>query len=107
MLNSDEIKARGLIPEGFHQECLRNAGYDLRIGTLISRDEKNTSKCQKDVVDLAPQGIAAAISKEIIKLPLDVCAYVSVKTSLCRDGVLAINIGIIDPGWTARFLRFF
>jgi deoxycytidine triphosphate deaminase len=52
-----------------------------------------------DEIGIEPQGIIAVISEEIVKLPADVCAYGSVKTSLCRDGVLAINIGIIDPGW--------
>jgi deoxycytidine triphosphate deaminase len=99
MLNRDEITARGLINEGFEERCLKDAGYDLQIDTVISQDEKGISKAHKSSVDLDPQGIVAVISKERVKLPLDVCAYASVKTSLCREGVLAINIGIVDPGW--------
>ena len=100
MLNREEIEGLGLISENFEKACLRNAGYDLRIESLISKapgDEKMRSA--KDEVWIEPQGIVAVVSKETIKLPKNICAYASVKTSLCRDGILAINIGIIDPGW--------
>lgn len=99
MLNRDEITARGLIAEEFDANCLHDAGYDLRIEMIISRNDEGKANCCGDAVDVLPQGIVAVTSKERVKLPLNVCAYASVKTSLCRDGILAINIGIIDPGW--------
>jgi deoxycytidine triphosphate deaminase len=99
MLNRDEIRDRGLIAEEFDANCLHDAGYDLRIEMLISRQDEGKANYYRDAVDVLPQGIVAVTSKERIRLPLDVCAYASVKTSLCRDGILAINIGIIDPGW--------
>jgi dUTPase len=50
-------------------------------------------------LDLEPQGIAVVVSRETLKLPADVCGHALVKTSLCREGVLAMSIGIIDPNW--------
>ncbi len=99
MLNRNEIVAEGLIATGFDPKGLRDAGYDLRIETLIGKDEKEQIKLASQSYNLAPQGIAAVVSHEVLKLPANVCAYASVKTSLCREGVLAINIGVIDPGW--------
>jgi deoxycytidine triphosphate deaminase len=81
------------------EHAFRDAGYDLRIDTLIAKMDDGSVEKHTDDFDLPPQGIAAVTSREIIRLPPDVCAFASVKTSLCRDGVLAINIGIVDPGW--------
>ena len=99
MLNRDEIVAKGVIAEGYDPHSQRDAGYDLRIQTLMGKGEKDQIELAAQSYDLAPQGIAAVVSREVVKLPPDVCAYASVKTSLCREGILAINIGVIDPGW--------
>jgi len=49
---------------------------------------------------LKPQGIVKVISSETVEIPIDVTGYVHVKTSLCNHGVLALNIGIVDPGFS-------
>jgi len=99
ILNRDEIIRLGLISDGFTDDSLKDASYDLRIAASFDKTDDGKSQRHGDEFDLKPQGIAAVVSKEVIKLPADVCAFASVKTSLCRKGVLAINIGIIDPGW--------
>jgi len=98
LLNRDEIEKSNFIAEGFKTEALRTAGYDLRVRTMIvKRDGK--AETFTDDCDLLPQGIVAVVSEEVVKLPADVCAFASVKTGLCREGVVAINVGLIDPGW--------
>jgi deoxycytidine triphosphate deaminase len=99
MLNKKEILFHNLIPIGFEEASLREAGYDLRIATLMNKNVKGEMERCSDDIDLTPQGIAAVTSQEILKLPTYICAYASVKTSLCREGVLAINVGVVDPGW--------
>ena len=39
------------------------------------------------------------ISIETIKVPQNVAGYASVKTGLSRQGLLALNTGILDPGY--------
>ena|ERR1700733_12976032 len=99
MLNRDQIVARGLISQQCADGSLRDAGYDLRIASLIGKTDDGRSEKKVDEHYLKPQGVALVVSKEVVRLPPDVCAHASVKTSLCREGVPAINIGIIDPGW--------
>jgi len=101
MLNAQQIKDMRLISSGFDENHLRPAGYDLRVQTLMNKDEAGAIKAYTDDVELKPSGIAAVVSKEVISLPKTVCAYASVKTSLCREGILAMNTGIVDPGWDA------
>jgi deoxycytidine triphosphate deaminase len=99
MLNSSEIVGLNLITSGYDGNCLRDAGYDLRIKTLMNKTAEGLVESFTDDIDLTPQGVAAVISEEVLKLPTYICAYASVKTSLCREGVLAINVGVVDPGW--------
>lgn len=73
---------------------LRDCSYDLTIKDFITPEGK--------VVDefvLQSQGIVKVISAEEVKIPQDVVGYVLVKTKLCNEGVLALNIGIVDPGF--------
>jgi deoxycytidine triphosphate deaminase len=100
MLNSTQIVDRSLISQEFDQAALHGAGYDLRISKLMIKDEKGELQQYTDDINLKPQGIVAVISKEWITLPKDICAYAHVKTSLSREGVLAINAGVVDPGWS-------
>lgn len=72
----------------------RSGSYDLAIRDLITPDGDVVSEFL-----LPPQGIIKVISAEVIKMPESVVGYVFVKTKLCNEGVLALNIGIVDPGF--------
>lgn len=39
------------------------------------------------------------VSAEVFELPADVTGHVTYKTSLTREGIWALTVGIIDPGW--------
>jgi hypothetical protein len=55
---------------------------------------------------MPPQGIVQVISIEKVKLPPNMTGLAYVKTSLCNEGLLALNIGIIDPGYEGRISSF-
>lgn len=99
MLSGSQIKAMGLIKTDFVESSLRGASYDLRVETFYRKDDAPRSNGAEEEVWIEPQGIVGVISKEIISLPHDVCAHATVKNSLSVEGILAINIGVIDPGW--------
>ncbi len=80
----------------------RAISYDLRVGTVI--------KPGGEVADhyvLPPQGIVEVVSEERLTLPPDVAGIAMVKTSLSNQGLLALNIGIIDPGYEGKIGSFF
>lgn len=70
------------------------AGLVLHIGRIIN----HKGECVDSMV-LEPQGIAHLVSRESVHLPDDVCGLAHVLTRLCNDGLLTLNIGVIDPGW--------
>jgi dUTPase len=100
MLSGQDIRAAGVIlgamPTGY-----RASSYDVRVGQIITNNgEVHASFC------IPPQGIVQVISVERIKLPHDLSGLATVKTSLCNDGLLALNIGIVDPGYSGRISSF-
>lgn len=100
MLTGDEIEQAGLVvgakPAGF-----RASSYDVHIECLI-----DSSGSVLESYALPPQGIVMAVSQERIVLPGNITGLAMVKTSLCNEGVLALNIGVIDPGWEGKVSSF-
>ncbi len=101
MLTVGQIREKRLI-EGAVEASYRGISYDLRVGAVI--------KPGGDVADfytVPPQGIVEVISEERVCLPADVTGFAMVKTSLSNQGLLALNIGIIDPGYRGKIGSFF
>lgn len=69
-------------------------GQILKIGAIIN----HKGECV-DSLTLEPQGIAHLVSAECVHLPDDVCGLAHVLTRVCNDGLLTLNIGVVDPGW--------
>ena len=73
ILNYEQIKSKGLI-QNFEDENFDNATYDLRIDKLIA----GTGSIKKKL-DVEPNGLAVAISKETLKLPKDIIGHAFIK----------------------------
>jgi len=50
-------------------------------------------------VQFAPGGTVRVVSKESLKLLKNITGHALLKNELCRKGILALNIGVIDPGF--------
>jgi deoxycytidine triphosphate deaminase len=93
VLNYEQIKQKNILT-GHIEDNYNNAVYDVRIGKIITMkgDEVDTYK-------IPPQGMAVVISQEQLAIPANIVGYAHVRTSLSSKGIMAINIGIIDPGY--------
>ena len=54
MLNRDQIIERELVRGDVDEHAFRDAGYDLRISSLIGKDEKGVVSRETDDYDLLP-----------------------------------------------------
>ncbi|MGY1518993.1 hypothetical protein [Luteimonas sp. A482] len=70
------------------------AGLTLTVGTIVNHKGEEVESLL-----LEPQGIAHLISEECIELPDKICALAHVLTRMCNEGLLTLNIGVIDPSW--------
>lgn len=93
-LNHEEIKKRNLITPANVDE-FSSASYNLTVKYIIDMNGKKV----EDHYKLRPQGMAYVIFNETINMPPDLIAFAHVKTALTKRGVMATNIGIIDPSY--------
>lgn len=93
VLGEQSIRSKEII-RGSRPGNFRSGSYDLVVRDVITPNGEVANEFV-----LPPQGVVKVISAETVNLPADVIGYVLVKTKLCNEGVLALNIGIVDPGF--------
>lgn len=100
MLLGEEIKEKGIVKGGV-DSVQRGTSYDLRIGKIFTSDGKT-----HDSFLIKPQGIVEVVSLERVEMPSDVAGTAMVKTGLSDRGILALNIGIIDPRYKGKISSY-
>src|ERR1700722_10088410 len=95
LLRGEEMKASGLVAES-EEKLYRAATYDLSVGDIILAGGK---LWEYSAYELKPGGMVRVVSKETLTLPDTITGHVLLKNDLCTKGVLAINIGVVDPGF--------
>ena len=80
-LNNGEVKL-----EPFEPSCLNPAGYDLR--------------CSKTVI-LKPKHYELVATLETVELGLNITAYLHIRSSLAREGVIG-SFAVVDPGFRGQ-----
>ncbi len=94
ILVSEEIKELSLV-EGADQASWRPSTYDATVGEIIEQGKRKN----EDTFVLPPRGVVWVVSKEKFKIPHSATGLATLKTSWTHRGILALNVGIIDPGW--------
>ena len=96
ILNYEQVRQKGILT-GSVGGNFNNAVYDIRIGKIITMtgDEVTTYR-------IPPQDMVVVVSTEQLTIPADIVGYAHVRTSLSSKGIMAINIGIIDPGYSGN-----
>jgi deoxycytidine triphosphate deaminase len=94
-LRGNDIIKRVLIDK-LDEKRVRRVSYEIAVGQIT--DPKQGSVTGRFNIP-GQGGMVLVISSEILHVPKDLVGYASVKTSLSQRGLLALNIGIVDPGW--------
>lgn len=95
MLTKEDIILRKIIKDSA-DDRYNYTSYDLTIDSFIDSDGKISDQSG---YELKPQEIIWVVSTEFIRMPFDVTGHVFIVTNLCNNGLLALNTGIVDPGW--------
>jgi deoxycytidine triphosphate deaminase len=79
---------------------LKHSTYDLTIGRIFPVGEH--SKCHRaqsegELFFLEPRQSVLVISREEFQLPPTITGLATLRTTLTKNGLLALNVGIIDP----------
>ncbi len=97
LLDKRTIREMGLVVDAVDAQ-FRDVGYDLTVGKIIDPNGNEHAK----QFGVPPSGIVEVISKERLNLPTDICGFAHIKTSMVQQGLLPLNMGIVDPGWHGR-----
>lgn len=79
---------------------LKHSTYDLTIGEIFptgSTKEKFTELKDGEIFFIEPRQTVLVISKEEFQLPSTITGLATLRTTLTKAGLLALNVGIIDP----------
>jgi len=93
LLAGDELKKAYLFRYG--NPVRRASSFDLTIGEIFN----DNGDQNLEPYILGPNEMVQVTSKEIFDLPDDITAHVSYKTGLTSEGIWALTVGIVDPGW--------
>lgn len=84
----------------------RGSSVDLTIGSIVTPDGREAT----DLFVLKPGHMVQVVSAEVFDLKHDVTGHVTYKTELTKNGIWALTVGIVDPGWrgpvTTTLLNF-
>lgn len=100
MIVGDSILARGLVTGG-STENLKNSTYDLTVGEIVPIGKEGMKLRRKkpnvSPYYLEPREMVWVLSKEEFNMPGDVTGLATLRTTYTKQGLLALNVGIIDP----------
>jgi len=94
ILNDEQITAQNLVKDPVARGA-RASTYDATVGEIISEGEI----VDENSFTLPKRGIVWVISHEQFTLPPNITGLATLRTTWTHNGILALNLGIIDPGW--------
>ncbi len=100
MIVGQRLLDLGLV-KGGSVKNLKHSTYDLTVGEIIPIGKKAILKRRKDPIIspyyLEPREMVWVLSKEEFDMPANVTGLATLRTTYTKDGILALNVGIIDP----------
>lgn len=97
VLVSQEIADRNIVHNAV-AAGKRPTTYDATVGCIIQEGREINETNFK----LPPRGIVWVISAETFDVPDDATGLATLRTTWTHDGLLALNVGIVDPGWRGQ-----
>ena len=110
----DKLAHGSLTVDPITDESIQPASIDCRLGDhyllvedtnmdIITLDsEINYREIEGDSITIPPHSFLLATTKEWVKLPNDLTAFVEGRSSIGRIGLFIQNAGWVDPGFEGR-----
>jgi dCTP deaminase len=99
---------RQLIVENYETKCVRQCSYDLRLGKELYLAGESTPRFlseEEPFVSLPPGQFAILTCYEIVEIPRNMMAFISVRSKYKLEGLVNISGFHVDPTFKG-ILRF-
>src|SRR5215216_3250448 len=77
------------------QPIAQGSSFDLTIGCIFDHEGKKVD----GLFTIKPGHMVQVVSAEVFRLSDRVTGHATYKTGLTREGIWALTVGIVDPGW--------
>ena len=94
ILTSTDIASRDIV-QGAVPAGARDTTYDATVGAIL----RDGITHEEPSYVLPARGMVWVVSKEIFSLPDDITGLATLRTTWTHNGILALNVGVVDPGW--------
>jgi len=107
-----ELLARGqIVVEPLEDFQIQPASIDLRLGDHFLKIDENSVESitldtplayieiKREEIVIPPHTFLLAVTREYIRLPADITAFVEGRSSIGRIGLFIQNAGWVDPGF--------
>lgn len=104
----EKMAHRHLIVENYETKCVRQCSYDLRLGKELYLAGESVPRFlseEEPFVSLPPGQFAILTCHEIVELPPDIMAFISVRSKYKLEGLVNISGFHVDPTFKG-VLRF-
>jgi dCTP deaminase len=105
------LARREIVVEPLDDRQIQPASIDLRLGEHFLKVDENSVdsialdqpvpylEIKKREIVIPPQTFLLAVTREFIRLPADITAFVEGRSSIGRIGLFIQNAGWVDPGF--------
>jgi dCTP deaminase len=103
-----QIDKQRLIVENFEKSCVRQCSYDLRLGKELYMAGESVPRFlseEEPYVSLPPGQFAILTCHEIVDIPKNMMAFISVRSKYKLEGLINISGFHVDPTFKG-VLRF-
>jgi deoxycytidine triphosphate deaminase len=74
---------------------IQGSSFDLTIGSIFDNEGKKVD----GLFTIKPGHMVQVVSAEVFNLSDRVTGHVTYKTTMTKNGIWALTVGIVDPGW--------
>jgi dCTP deaminase len=108
------LARREIVVEPLEDQQIQAASIDLRLGDHFLKVDENSADCitldrpvpyveiRKEQIVIPPHTFLLAVTREFIRLPAHITAFVEGRSSIGRIGLFIQNAGWVDPGFEGR-----
>lgn len=110
VINKNKIlnlaKTNNLLGSDYIEKNIKGCSYDLRIGTIFIQKKEEVDRIisiarnNDRIIEILPSEIVTMLTLESMNLPNNICGTVFPINSHSSKGLLILNPGHIDPGFS-------
>ncbi|WP_210527157.1 dCTP deaminase domain-containing protein [Rubellimicrobium arenae] len=94
-----QVEERGLVSPA-SQIQTKNSTCDLTVGRIFPAGPDSVEwSNDSDEIWLKPSHMVSVVTSQRLSLPADVTGLATLVTSLTQEGILCLNVGVVDPGY--------